>query len=242
MASHKRARMVAGRMLTARVREVTFEMVDPPAFERRAGQYGIFQAPGPEGRIIKRAVSFCSPPEEAGRITLCIRRNDGIVSNYMHAIAPGTEVLFGGPWGKFTVPDGAEAPLVFVATGTGVTPAHAILRSRLAAGDRRPIRLLWGLRHEADVFYGEAFAEMARAHPNLTGIITLSQAGPDWPGARGRVTEHLATGTYPDDALYFLSGNAHMVTDAKGILKARGVPEEAIRTEVFFTPGEVKKE
>jgi ferredoxin--NADP+ reductase len=104
-------------------------------------------------------------------LSLCVKRvfyNDpvtaaqrrGIASNYLCDLRPGDEVLVTGPVGKtFLLPDDPDANLILVATGTGIAPFRAFLRRVYHELPRwtGTIRLIFGVRTEAECLYREEF-------------------------------------------------------------------------------------
>jgi ferredoxin-NADP reductase len=239
MAELKRAHLVAARLRTPSVRELTFGMLEPAALPRRAGQYVLLHAIGPDGAVVKRAYSIASAPLDPSRFRLCVKRiSGGPASTYLHTLPEGAEVRFTGPWGKFVVEDEAEE-LTLVATGTGISAVGALLEEELASARSRPVRLLWGLRHEGDVFAVENLEAMAAAHPRFRFTLALSRPSDGWTGFRGRVTDLLSRDGEPR-GLFYLSGNGAMIAEAQEGLRASGLPEAAVRKEVFFTPGQIR--
>lgn len=238
MATARRARVVGSRRLNPTVREVTFEMVDPPELPYEPGKYIILHTVPVGEKILKRAYSIASPPFNPRRLTFTVKViPEGISSPFVDSLAVGQEVEFSGPWGKFLMPPGNEKPLLFAATGTGFSCAHAHIAWELAQGNPRPIEFLWGLRREEDAYYADELDRLAAEHSNFAHTLTLSRPSDGWGGRRGRVTEVLRERAAEfRDRLVFLSGNGAMVEDAEAILLAAGVPPEAIRKEPFFKP------
>jgi ferredoxin-NADP reductase len=221
------------------VRRVRFRMLEPDRLGHRAGQYIILHARAGDGTAVKRAYSLASPPAEDPEFCLCVRRiPERPASGFVHGVATGTEVSFTGPWGKFVVDD-RQRDLVLVCTGTGMSPIGAILEDEIVRPGRRRIRLLWGLRRASDIHGASRLETLAAAHPRFSYTIALSRAADGSPGFRGRVTDLLAAEAGLD-RLFYLAGNGAMIADAEDILAAAGVPAEAVRKEVFFTPGRVR--
>lgn len=239
MSTPRRAVVVGGELVAPGVRRVRLRALDAERLGHRAGQYILLHARAADGTTVKRAYSIASPPREDPVFELCVRLvPERPASGFVHAVSPGTEVSFTGPWGKFVVDD-ERHDLVLVATGTAISCAGAILEDELAKPCSRRIRLLWGLRHESDVHGLARLDELARVHSRFSYRIMLSRPGSGWRGARGRVTDALRAEARPE-ALYYLAGNGAMIADAEDILASAGVPATSIRKEVFFTPGQVR--
>jgi ferredoxin-NADP reductase len=235
----RRAVVVDGELVAPGVRRVRLRLLDSDRLGQRAGQYILLHARAPDGSVVKRAYSIATPPAEDPLFGLCVRLIPGQpASEFVHAVTPGTEVSFTGPWGKFVVEDRTR-DLTLVATGTGISCTGAIVEDHLARDGPGRVRLLWGLRREGDVHGLTRLEELARAHANFSYTIALSQPGPAWTGYRGRVTDLLRSLARPD-SLYYLAGNGAMIADAEELLAAAGVPPASVRKEVFFTPGQIR--
>ncbi len=50
----------------------------------------------------------------------------------------------------------------------------------------------------------------------------------------GRLTDYLLEAELDTDRLVYLCGNSNMIFDAMDILRARGIPQRQIFTEVYF--------
>ncbi len=238
MSTPWRAMVVGAAVVAPGVRRVRLRMSDGERLGQRAGQYVLLHARAADGTVVKRAYSIASPPAEDPRFEFCVRLvPNHPASTFVHALAPGGEVSFSGPWGKFVVDDEAR-DLMLVATGTAISCTGAILLEELAHPRARRVRLFWGLRSEEDVHARELLDELVHEHPRFSYVVALSR--PTEVTTRpARVTDLLRQSMSPE-ALYYLAGNGAMIADAEDILDAAGVPATSIRKEVFFTPGQVR--
>lgn len=239
MSTVRRAVVIKGELVAPGVRRVRLRALESDRLGHRAGQYILLHARAADGSVVKRAYSIATAPAEDPVFGLCVRLiPDRAASGFVHAVTPGTEVTFTGPWGKFLVED-RDCDLTLVATGTGISCTGAILEDELGRAGTRRVRLLWGLRHETDVHGLGRLEELARRDARFSYVVALSQAEPTWTGYRGRVTDVLRNEIHPD-RLYYLAGNGAMIAEAEEILAGSGVPPGAVRKEVFFTPGQVR--
>jgi ferredoxin-NADP reductase len=163
------------------------------------GQFISAVAEDPEGKEQIRAYSIASAPD-GNHFHLCLNRvAGGFFSNLLADLADlpvGDTIRIYGPNGFFTL----RQPLtdsILVATGTGIAPMRSFLEWIFpAAGpDRsggRQIWLVYGTRHESEVYYRDEFESLAARHPNFHYLPTLSRASEDWSGHRGYVQDHVS--------------------------------------------------
>jgi ferredoxin-NADP reductase len=201
------------------------------------GQWLSVKAHTPDGEEITRAYSIASPPSENGHFAFCLNRvDDGFMSNYLCSLDTGAKITFQGPFGDFIL----RPPLrdtVFIATGTGIAPFRSMLHWLLADPDRhldRQFWLLFGARHEQDIYYREEFEQLAAKHANFHFLPTLSRADENWKGLRGYVQQHLGEiiGMRTDMHAY-ICGLDKMVKANRDLLKSLGWDRTSIRYEKY---------
>jgi ferredoxin-NADP reductase len=164
-----------------------------------SGQFVSTVAPDPSGKQQTRAYSIASAARE-NRFDLCVNRVEGgFFSNHLADLAdlsPGGTVKVHGPHGHFIL----HAPVtdsILIATGTGIAPMRGFVQSLFPEGgpDRsegKEIWLVYGTRHESELYYHDEFEALAARHPNFHYLATLSRAGESWTGLRGYVQDHVA--------------------------------------------------
>lgn len=173
-----------------------FSIPQLASFNFSPGQFVSFLAADPNGKDQMRAYSVASAPE-ANRFDLCLNRVDGgFFSNKLCDLEPGEGVTVHGPYGMFTL----REPLtdsILIATGTGVAPMRGFVQylfpeSGEDHSEGHDIWLVYGTRHETELYYSEYFEAVAARCPNFHYMATLSRPQNDWPGLRGYVQEHVA--------------------------------------------------
>jgi ferredoxin-NADP reductase len=162
---------------------------------------------------------------------------EGKASDYLMALPLGTTVALTGPHGFFVLDARHAGDVVFGATGTGIAAVMPMLGelARRPANERGRVIVLWGLRQPSDLFARDEIDALAAA-AGAELAIHLTAAGPEWTGARGRITPALLE-RLPDLAMptFYLVGNGAMITELKRELISRGVNRKTqIRTEAFF--------
>ena len=140
------------------------------------------------GKVLRRAYSIASPPQEKEHLLLIVKRvQGGLATGWFWGLKPGDRFRIHGPFGKFILPDPIDFALVFVATGTGVAPFRSMIHSLLRGGFKGKLSLLFGARYDTMIPYHEEWLDLARRHPNFTYLPTVSRPSPDWKGETGYV-------------------------------------------------------
>lgn len=220
--------------------EYTFALdPDDAALRWRAGQFiSINVGQKDDGTPVLRSYSLASRADGSGRLRLLVKLlPTGPGSDWFRALAPGDRMRFTGPMGFFVLDLAHAGDVVLAATGTGIAPLLPMLDELLERPESGRLALLWGLRHEQDRHWqGELEERVTRAAGRLAVTVTLSQGGPGWGGARGRLGPLL----YPllpslRAPTFYLCGNGAMIREVKAGLVERGIDRKRqIRVEAFF--------
>ncbi len=159
---------------------------------------------------------------DAEHIEVLVRRvEDGLVSKQLCDLTPGEIVSVGGPYGHFKLTDDVRgASLLFVATGTGISPYHSFVES-YADLDYRLIHGTARLEEAYEsAFYGDRYFHCVSR-----------EEGGDY---KGRVTDYLRSLDLSRETQAFLCGNCDMIYEAFDLLQEKGLPTANIHTEVYF--------
>ncbi len=190
-------------------------------FEFRAGQYLVLNVPGEHKA---REYSIYSAEQDDFLELLIKEIPVGELSKELKYLKIGTKVQVSGPFGYFILnPEVVELkqPVVFVATGTGISPFHSIIRSN----PQLDYTVLHGVRYEKEAYECE--------HYKLDSyqLCVSRDAGNAF---HGRVNDYLKQQPINKEALYYLCGNSQMVDEVIEFLEENGLPPEQIKTEIFF--------
>jgi ferredoxin-NADP reductase len=178
-----------------------FEVEGKESFPYQPGQFISAVAVDGNGKTQTRAYSIASAAR-ANRFELCVNRvENGFFSNHLADLAdltnlpPGTTIQVHGPHGHFVLNE-PITDSILIATGTGVAPMRAFAEWLFPEGgpDRsngKEIWLVYGTRHETDIYYKDEFEALARRVPNFHYLPTLSRALDEWKGLRGHVQVHI---------------------------------------------------
>jgi len=226
--------VIAQEKVTHDITRLTVRLDAPIDYE--AGQFANLSIEGLRGVV--RSYSFATPSSDDGEIAFYVRRVPGgrfsTLVNDEDVV--GRRVTVDGPTGDFFLRDD-DAPLMFVAGGSGLAPILAMLRAAVDAGVTRSATLLFGARARRDLYALDAIEEIAsRWRGDFTFDFVLSDADGDdtWDGARGLVTEHIAEHLAPGSHAY-LCGPPAMVDAAVEVLVDHGVAREHVRFDRFTT-------
>ena len=197
----------------------------------------------------RRNYSFASNPAAGGdlrfnvRIATPPRGQDchaGIGSSYVFGLKPGDRVTAIGAFGDFHIKE-SQREMVYLGGGAGMAP----LRSHLTylfekQQTERRVSFWYGARSLQELFYRDDFETLARANPNFTFHVALSEPLPEdhWTGRAGFIHEVLLRdylNTHPDPAAieYYLCGPPLMIRAAVDMLKQFSVPPAQIAYDEF---------
>lgn len=218
---------------------------------------GQYVTVGPSGTIDMREYSVYSPPS-APYLEILVKVVDGgVVSRALAALQPGDPLHVDGPFGFFTIDDDwQDASYAFIATGTGISPFHAIVQSY----PNIDYMLLHGTRHLSERFELETYDPNRLVRCVTRDVVTNEgsvigegsttdrivaadgRSATDTASRRhvspivtdGRVTTHLRSQPIDTERRYYLCGNCDMIYEVFDILQEVGVPHSHIFAEVYF--------
>jgi ferredoxin--NADP+ reductase/benzoate/toluate 1,2-dioxygenase reductase subunit len=193
-------------------------------FERRnlAFEPGQHLVIGPEGARDLREYSVYSGTADPWLEVLVKTIEGGEVSPLLARLRAGDRVRVEGPFGEFTLDRKKRAaPLVLVATGTGISPFHSMVRSYP------------GLRYT--LVHGVRRLEERYEHGDYPeGRLVSCVSGEAGGDVEGRVTAWLDGARLETGASYHLCGNCDMIYSMYDRLTRRGVGAARIAAEVYF--------
>jgi ferredoxin/flavodoxin---NADP+ reductase len=201
--------------------EKTFVLrLDRGNMEFRAGQHIIV---GLEGELDQREYSVYSGENDDYLEILVREVLYGKVSLQLKQCKPGQLLQVNGPFGSFG-PESFEMfsrKLVFIASGTGISPFHSFVRSYPGIN----YTLIHGVRYRSEAY------EMNDYDPGRYILCTSKELN---GGHKGRVTRFLPGYPVNRDMLFYVCGNNSMIYEVYHILRDKGIPPENIFSEVYF--------
>ncbi len=230
------ARSVAGRVVaqekvTHDITRLRVQLDEPLAY--RAGQFARLTVDG-----VTRSYSFATPARDDGAVSFLVRKVPGgeLSTKVCDDDLVGHAVGVAGPSGAFWLRP-SDAPMVLVAGGSGLAPILALLQEAVASGVARDATLLFGARTAADLYAHDDIEAIAKAWRGAFRFVPVLSAADDdatWSGARGLVTDHLAT-TLPAGAHAYLCGPPAMIDAAVARLGELGVDAAHVHADRFTT-------
>jgi NAD(P)H-flavin reductase len=209
-------------------RVVALNRLSDTGYELRIERNGINFKPGQliniHGRnhMEDRSYTVCSGDRDEMLTVLFRLIPGGILTPQLAAMRPGDTIRVSGPYGEFVVRDTLR-PIIFIATGTGVAPCRAYLRSHASLN----LTLIHGVRVEQDLFYRDEFKSISYT-PCLTRDETIRDV------FHGRVTDYARQNLFPANSHYYLCGANEMIYEMQEILEQRGVDRSSIFTEAYY--------
>jgi CDP-4-dehydro-6-deoxyglucose reductase, E3 len=202
-------------------------------FHFEPGQYvSLHQKEAGQERI--RHFSIASLPGADNCIELCVGEAVPVAREGAIGLRPGEHVRVSSPGGSFRLAEPLDGDLLFIATGTGISPFRPMILRALEAGSREIVTLLFGVRTEADILFREEFAALAAREPRFRFLPTLSRPEPGWQGLTGHVQTHLVKTLGGRTRLdVYLCGRKEMIQATRALLATSGIASSRIYYEKY---------
>ena len=203
--------------LSEDVVQVSFRLPPGTAFDFVPGQYIRLT----NKHRATRSYSLACAANADKLLRIQVRRvAGGVFSNYLFATARAGDLLhLEGPMGQFILRDHpAVKRTLFLATGTGIAPVHAILSSmsqeqRARCGD---IYVYWGNYRPADAYLAGVMAELAQ-RVKMHYFEVFSRGAEVGTTVGARHLQELMPIHHSDltEAQVFAAGNPRMIDDGR---------------------------
>lgn len=221
---------------TPQIRELFIETREPADFSFRAGQFVMLHVPvegAPKPAL--RAYSIASTDARKNGFRLVFKYVDGgVASKYVWSLKEGEMLDFTGPFGRVFFKEPPTEQIVMLNTGSGISQHFCFLESNLQKYPNLKYRLLFGVRHETDIYYREELDRLKAALPHFEYDFVLSRPTETWQGLRGYVQNHIDRYDYlKTPTTFYLCGNGAMIKDVKAKLAAEQFDASLILAEAF---------
>ena len=228
---------------TSNTRRFFIKVPELETFDFKPGQFVTLDLPIHE-KINKRirSYSIASWPDGTNVFELLIvLLESGLGTPYLfNEIREGSEVIFRGPQGVFTLPDVIDKDLYFISTGTGIAPFRSMVHHvRLHNIPHKNIYLIFGTRTKSDLVYFDEMKRLEQEVEQFHYIPTLSRE--NWDGCCGYVhaiyenlvhEKMIVTGELPP-AGFYLCGWKNMIDEAKKRIQDLGYDRKSIHQELY---------
>ena len=186
----------------------------------KAGQHIIV---GLKGELDQREYSLYSGENDDYLEILVREVLTGNVTPKLKQSKPGQLLQVNGPFGSFGLEtfDMFSRKLVFIASGTGISPFHSFVKSYPGIN----YTLIHGVRYNAEAYERNDYDP---------GRYILCTSKENNGGHKGRVTRFIPGYPVDNEMLFYVCGNNNMIYEVNHILRDKGLPDENIFTEVYF--------
>ena len=228
---------------TYNTRRFWIKVPEAERFDFKPGQFVTLDLPIHEKINTRiRSYSIASWPDGTNVFELLIvLLETGLGTPYLfNGVREGSEVIFRGPQGVFTLPDTLDTDLYFISTGTGIAPFRSMLHHILLHKiPHKNIYLIFGTRTKNDLLFLDEMKRLEQAIENFHYIPTLSRE--QWDGCCGYVHaiyENLIhsrmseNGKLPE-AGFYLCGWKNMIDEAKKRILELGYDRKTIHQELY---------
>jgi Na+-transporting NADH:ubiquinone oxidoreductase subunit F len=226
-------------LVTPDIYILTLDLINQE-LEFTAGQYIILKVPQQDGEFARRLYSISSPPSAKGNLELVLKRiPGGVATTYIDGIQIGTEITFDAPAGVFTMKSEPGRSVIMLEANTGITPFRSMILDEMNKGPlKRDIRVFWGMRHFADLYYHDEFVHMTKTNDRFYYTVCLSRDKKPYESVLNqRVDRVLVENVLPAFASsrhdYYICGGSGVIDTLRGILLENGIAKQHIFFERF---------
>jgi ferredoxin-NADP reductase len=209
--------------------KVDYILVEPSEIEFVPGQFISLSV----GSGLFRSYSLCSDYKNKNTVSIALTvGHAGAGANYVKSLKTGDTSIFIGPSGRFTLTEKLPQELLFMATGTGISPIIAMLYQLEDINYLGKARLYFGLRTEELIFFKAILDEFKSKLKDFDYSLCISNPSATWQGSSGRITDFFKISDIAKVNVY-VCGNPYMCSDVIKLLEDRGVKEKQIFHEKF---------
>jgi ferredoxin/flavodoxin---NADP+ reductase len=194
--------------------------LDREDLQFKAGQRIIV---GLKGELNQREYSVYSGEKDDYLEILVREVLGGNVSIQLKQSKPGQLLQVNGPFGSFGLEtfEMFSRKLVFIASGTGISPFHSFIRSYPAID----YILFHGVSYNNEAYESQEY------DPRRYFLCTSKESN---GRHKGRITKFLPHYPVEPEMLFYVCGNNNMIYEVYHILRDKGIPVENIFAEVYF--------
>jgi len=220
---------------------MAFHFERPAGFTYKPGQaidLTLIETQGGLAQDERHAFSIVNAPFQEG-IVVATRMRDSAYKRALDGLPAGALVRIKGPFGSLTLHADRARPAVLVAGGIGITPFISMVRQSRRDDWPQQLSLLYANRSPQAAAFLEELQQLARDHSRFRLVATMTGSHGsmgDWQGETRPIGDALlrVVGDKLVRPVYYLAGPPGMVESAGEALTRAGVPEEDVRSEIFY--------
>ncbi|OEF10061.1 FAD-binding oxidoreductase [Aliivibrio logei] len=216
--------------VTEDIVSIKFRFPPTSKFDYLPGQYVDLSFKG-----VKRSYSIANAKSELKELELHIRKvPNGQMSRLLFDELKENQLMrIEGPKGTFFVKDNTK-PLVLIATGTGIAPIKAIVEELIAKGDKRAIRIYWGMQYEKELYCDELI-KMANQINHISFTPVLSREEEVVHGCEQGYVQNVVVRDFEslENVEVYACGSLRMIEDAKALFLEYHLPVSAFFSDAF---------
>lgn len=175
---------------------------------------------------IQLPFTIANAPVEDHHIEFFIREvpDNQFTTKLLTKAAIGTHLSVKAPYGKVVYHKEPKLPIIFVAGGTGIVLAKAIIEDMQRQPSPQATQLYWGVSTISDLFFDDLFKAWAEKYSWFSYTPVLSGDATHWSGRTGLVHEAvLADHPNLSDRQAYVSGRSEMVFFASKAFQEHGL-------------------
>ena len=211
----------------------SFRFTRPPTLNYKPGQF-LFITIKPDQKELSKHFSFSSSPTEKNHIEFTKKFTDSEFSTALKQLKPGDWARIDAPYGNFTF-EGEYPKIGMLAGGIGITPLVSMCKYCTDTRSKTRITLVYGCRTESDIAFKRELEDMETENKNLKVIFILSEADPNWEGAKGVTNADMVKKEIPDykETVFYTCGPPSMVQVMENLIDSLGLPKTQLKREYF---------
>jgi ring-1,2-phenylacetyl-CoA epoxidase subunit PaaE len=196
-----------------------------------------------DGMEVRRSYSICAAVQDLRPRIGIKKAPSGLFSSWAHQhLKRGARIEVMPPAGRFNVPlhPENEKQYLAIAAGSGITPLFSIIKTTLLTEPKSRFTLFYGNRASGSVMFREELADLKDRYLDRFCLVhVLSREKQEIDLLNGRITkarcsqllDRWAPNAKFDTA--FICGPYEMMLEVSDALKARGLKDSQIKTELF---------
>jgi CDP-4-dehydro-6-deoxyglucose reductase, E3 len=232
------ARVAQLERLAPDVMRMRLQLPAAEAFAYHAGQYVEFILRDGARRSYSMA-NAAHTQADTGGIELHIRHMPGgkFTDSVFTDLKEKAILRLEGPFGSFYLREDSDAPMIFLASGTGFAPIKALLEHMQLMGTTRATTVYWGARRPQDLYLHAWMEATAASMANVSYIPVVSDAlaQDEWTGRTGFVHRAVMDDFADLSAHQVYACGAPIVVDSarEEFTRLRGLNADAFYADAF---------